>query len=195
MPNTKIDRSLIRTNCRVISSPLEPIYANLASVDPQSPIVVENLGAAYCKLGQRFNINTGAQNIENNSYLVVQITIPANWGKTLYFDKIQAGTSGTSVVDIIAASATTTDVITPVNTNLGSANTTLLTAGYAVTDTNPATNNPLLTFILVNGTYESNFEGEIIIPSTTAVQNYIIRVSNTGTENATCMATFSWWEV
>lgn len=198
MPKDKINVNpeLIRTNCRIISSSAEPLYTVSASINnPTMPAVTEDLSSAYNKLGKRFNINTGALTIPNNNYLVTQITIPANWGKTMYVDRVRAGTSSTSIVDFMPATITPSNTLTPMNTHVGSTNATTVTAGYLITTTNPTTAAPLLTYILTGGTYETNFEGRIIIPSTSSIQRYIIRVTNTSTGNTTCMTSFSWYEL
>jgi hypothetical protein len=196
MNNDTNKPELVRSNCKVISSTVEPVYTASISVNnPVMPSVIESRAAAYAYLGQRFTVDTSALSMANNGYLVLQITIPANWGKTMYVDRMRVGTSITSIVDCLPATITGTTPLTVINSNFGSNKTSTVTAGYLLTTTNPITGTPVQTCILSGGTYELDYDGRFIMQSKATAQNYCIKVTNTGTASSTGMVSFSWWEV
>lgn len=192
----QIDVEMLRTNTKIISSPREPVYTSSVSTNnPALPVVIKTTAEAYAQLGKRFSFNTAAQSMTANGYLALQITIPANWGKTMYIDRLRVGTSTSSIVDCMPASITGTTPLTATNSNFGSANTTSVTGGYLITTTNPTTATPVQTCILTSGTLEINYDGRFVIPSKTTAQNYTIRVMNTGAGSSSGMITFAWWEI
>lgn len=201
MPQDDIqsESEMMRPNFKIISSPSEPVYTtSISTNNPQYPLVTQDLAPAFAQLGKRFTTNTGARSVTNNGFLVLQAIIPANTGKTIYVDRIRAGTDSTSVVDVLFALVTGTTAITPLNTNLGSTNTTAVTAGYLVSSSDPITAGTVaLTFIQGGGTTDLEFNGRIVIPSKTSVQNICIRLKNTGSgaQSSNSAISFSWWEV
>ena len=158
------------------------------------PIVIQDIAIACNKLGCRFNMSTGNQSTASSKYLTMQVTIPANWGKTMYVDTLRAGSNAASVVDILSTALSGTGTtMSPINTNFGSSNKSAITGLYN-TSAPSTTSSSFQTFIFNSGTYETNFNGRIIFTSKTTEQKYCISVhSESGTGNN--MIGFSWWEL
>lgn len=199
MPNDiDLDSKELRSNLKIISSASQPVYTSSASINnPAMPTGTEGLALAYNKLQSRFSVSTGAQNVAKDSFLVLYITIPTNIGKTVYFDRLRAGNSDLSQIDIfVVASLPTTSSLTINNTYIGSSALTKITAGYNTTDPGIADNLVLQTLILAGGVnYETEYGGRVIFQIPTSPLYYCIRVKNIGTVASSSMISLSWWEV
>lgn len=199
--NIIIDPERLRTNYKIISSTSEPVYTSSVSTNnPAMPSITQEITCAYASLGKRFSTNTGnITSIGANSYIALLIIIPANWGKTMYVDRIRIGTSTTSVVDCMPAVSVSGTTLTNTNSNFASTNTSTVVCKYIpISSSDPfssITATPVQTCVLAGGTYEQTYNGRFIMPSTSAIQYFGIRVQNTGTGSSSAMISFSWWEV
>ncbi len=194
----EIDSKELRSNIKIISSAAEPVYTSTVSINnPAMPTGTEELALAYNKLQSRFSVSTGARNVAKDNFLVLYITIPTNIEKTIYFDRLRAGNSDLSQIDMfVLTSAATTTPLTINNSYIGSLASTKVTAGYNTTDPGIANNLALQTLILAGGVnYETEYGGRVIFQIPTSPLYYCIRVKNIGTVASSSMISLSWWEV
>lgn len=189
----------LRPNYKIISSVSQPVYTSSVSINnPAMPTATEELTLAYNKLQSRFIVSSGAVNVAKGSVLVLYVTIPTDVGKTIYFDRLRAGNSDLSQIDIFVldSAPTVTSPLTINNTFIGSSTSTKVTAGYNTTDPGIAGNLAVQTLLLTGGVnYETCYGGRVIFQIPTAALYYCVRVKNIGSGSSASMISLSWWEV
>jgi len=198
--NSAIDSEIMRPTS-IISSILAPVYTSSISInDPNYPQAITSLGTAFAQIGQYFTINTGAALAVANDYFYCQFAIPPHWTKEMNVDRIQAGTSSTSVpatIELRSLGTTSLGItltpVSPINTNLASANTSLVTAGYALSSTNITSGTLLFSYLQVSGTANIDLDGRVIVanPKASSLYFYLKLAANV---NANCILGCSWWE-
>lgn len=196
----KIDPNKGRPNTKLYTSPSDPLYTASTSVNnPASPSVISSIPVSYAKNGQYYNANTSAAAIAKGSSLILQLTLPASWSKTMYVDRIRGGSDNTATINVYQAAVTIATTVAVVNTNLTVSNkSSNVQAGALTPSTDPLTGIPVFAFVTGSGTTDIDLGGRVIISNTaTTVQNYCFKITNTSatSSSANCLISVGWWEV
>lgn len=184
-------------NCTVSNTPCNPLYVkNTTSLT--NPIVTISQASQAAMQGQFFTITTGSQSVTTmNNVLVVQMTIPANSNKTVYIQRVSGGATANTVIDILynATFAAAGTSQTPVNTNQGSSKTSVVSAKFT-TGTDPTTGGTLVNSIIqTGGPVVIDYDGRLIIPSTTTDRTFYVRLINTSGGTNSLSVNISYWEI
>lgn len=175
MPNTKI-----------ISASSEPVFAET------TPGYI--YGAAN---GHVYDITTGSIDVAANGFLLVQLTNPANSGKTIYIVRIAGGSTVNTNLDIFknATFSPSGTSITPHNNNWSYSDASSCTAKYSNSATDITSGGTLMiTFIQTGGQMLIAFDGRLVIPSSTSDRQFYIRLKNNTNQTNTCSFSLAYWE-
>jgi len=184
-------------NYSVFNQEEKPLYVH--TVNPVSqPVTVNDPGAAAAIDGKFFAVSTGSQTVAANGFLVVQGTVPINVGKTIYITRISGGATVNTTIDFFlnANFATTGTSVTPANTNAGSVNTSVVTAKFLSQATDPTTGGVQISSIIqIGGPVVIDINGRYIIPSSTSVRTFYLRLANNANETNLLSININWWEL
>ncbi|WP_110113174.1 hypothetical protein [Bacillus sp. CGMCC 1.16541] len=175
----------------------DPLFVSMTS-SLTSPTTVVSAAETAAFQGRFFESSTGSQSVAANGFLVVQYTIPANSNRTVYIQRVSGGATTNTTIDILfnatfAAAGTT---ITPVNSNLASAITSVVTGKYLSQATDPTTGGTRVNSIIqTGGPVVIDYSGRIIIPSTTTDRTFYIRLANNTNQTNILSVNVSWWEL
>jgi hypothetical protein len=157
-------------------------------------LILSSLSENACRIGKYYGATTGAQSIPVNSYFVIELSNPANSGRTVHLGNISGGMTFASVIDLLKngtlSSGTT---VSTTKWNYGFADDSNTVVKWETQTTDPTTGGILQTSIIQNGipmVVEMN--GGIIIPP-----NYTmaLRTYNKSSDTAQQIAiTITWWE-
>lgn len=171
---------------KTYSNEYETIYVN--SID---------FSAIKSQQGNYYGITTGAQSVVANGFLVVQLTNPANSGKTINISSIRGGATVNTTLDVFknATFAAAGTPLTPRNRNWAFADASAVTGKWLTQGTDPTTGGTLLaSMIQTGGSVDVSYEGRIIIPSATTDRQFYIRLTNNVNQANTLAVTIAWWE-
>lgn len=193
-----------RTNTKLISNTEEPVYTALLGekldgtyqplyTNDRGYLSVTDPSDRMAILGILYTADTGVQSIDADAYLIMQLTNPAGSGKFIQI-RGSLGGSGISIVMELLGNASFTGgtSMTPINTNLGSANTSSANVKWiSPGTTDPTTGgNLLFSYITNGGSLEVDFNGIIVVPEDTTL---VLRLKNVDKKND-LVATISYWE-
>lgn len=199
--DSNVDSKMTRTNTKLISSPLDPVYA-VGTNDPNYPLPTIDVGASFSSIGKFYTASTGAVNVANAAgFLVFELRNPQNSGKTLYISGVLGGGGVVTTISIFknaSISGVTPLTLVPQNTNFSFANSSVANpVRYFATPatTDPTTGGTLLFQMRQAANPASlQYSGQIIIPpSTTTNQYFYVRLLNS-TTNSPLSISVSWWE-
>lgn len=179
-------------------SPASVQQKNLAYAN-DNPLIAKNylLPGYYNRLGQLYGLTTGVQNVAAKSFLLVQMTNPANSGKTIFIHKLSGGTSGSITIDVFrnAAFAPAGTPLLPRNRNWHCSDNSVIQAEFLNITTDPTTEGALLkTMIQKADPIEEIFAGSFQIPDHPAAQNFYLRLTNNTDQPILLAVNVSWWE-
>jgi hypothetical protein len=176
-------------------SPMSVLVTNNAT----NPVVVNDPAASIAiQQGNLFIATTDPQDMSSNIYMGVQVTNPANSGKTIYVNSIIGGAIKDTIIGIYrnATFSGTGTAPTPRNTNYGFSDTSSMTVKFLLSSTDPRNNGVLLYYTMqVGGPIEINYNGRIIVPSSSADQTIYLRIVNTGGIGNNVSIGIEWWEL
>jgi len=147
--------------------------------------------------GQVYDITTGSIDVVANGFLLVQLTNPANSGKTIYIARIAGGSLVNTTLDIFknATFSGSGTPITPHNNNWSYSDASACTAKYINSATDITSGGTLMiTFIQTGGQMLIAFDGRLVIPSSTSDREYYIRLKNNTNQTNTCSFSLAYWE-
>ena len=147
--------------------------------------------------GQVYDVSTAEHDVPANGFLTIQLTIPANQGKTIYILRLIGGSTVNTTLDILRnATFTGGTTITPVNNNWSYTNTSVCTAKYLSQATDPTTGGTnVLSLVQTGGGLLLPFDGRLVIPSSTTDRYFYIRLSNKTNQVNLCSISIAYWEV
>lgn len=151
--------------------------------------------------GKYFVINTGVQSLLAHNLLLVQLSNPEASGKVIQIDKLVVGgsadtsTSHTNmIIDVLGnASFSAAGTSLPVyNANLGSLNTSLMTAKWLAQAIDPIIGGNLLwTYLMVEGFCEIPVSGKIVLQGSDTL---VVRLYNSTAKKNSFSIAISWQE-
>ncbi|UHA75563.1 hypothetical protein [Paenibacillus sp. 481] len=178
------------TNFAVFNNQPNPLYTFLTNTYT-NPGVGSSTAQAAAQSGVAFTLTTTSISVPASQNLLIQITNPSGSGRTVYISHLVGGTSASATLTVlsggtIAAAGSTTPV--PVNRNLGSATTSVVTTRQ---NTGTLTGTPVTIYsnFLTAGVYGLSFGGSLIVP-----QNQTFTIS-LGVGALTGSINFAWWEL
>ena len=147
--------------------------------------------------GKYYELTTGSQAITDaNGYLALQLTNPANSGKTVYINTVRATSSVATIISTYknaTLNITGTSAI-PHNTNWAYSDASLVTGRWVAQSSDPTSGGVLLQQMnQIGGVMELNLEGLRVIPSLTTNQTYYILLQNSAA-NSNLSINVEWWE-
>ena len=166
----------------------DPLVAPLGSIPPY------NVAA---ERGMFYTVTSGDHSVTTEpSFLVLQLTNPANSGKTLHIRSIRGTSSVATTIDIFRDAVFTASgtSVPPRNTNWGSSDASMATGKWLSTNVDPTVGGVLLQSVdQSGGATELDYDGRFIIPSTATARTIYIRLTNLA-RNANMAIDISWWE-
>ncbi|MEH6892288.1 hypothetical protein V7024_22000 [Bacillus sp. JJ864] len=129
--------------------------------------------------------NTSVASSQN---LLIQVSNPSGSGKTMYVSRISGGTTAAATVNIYSGGTISGgSTPTPVNTYIGSSNTSVMTTK---TNTGTLGGSPqtILSLLVTAGLFSIDINGGIIVPPNTTL------TATVGTGSLTASANIMWWE-
>ena len=179
-----------------IKNVMKQLYSMKLSSNKQ-PLISVTPAVHSSILGQYYLISTGSQSVTGQGHiLALQINIPANINKTVFIDKITGGSISHTTIDVLynASFAAPGTSILPVNVNLGSSNTSLVT-GKFFTGADPSVGGTIIKCIIqTGGSLIIEYDGRLIIPSSTSNQTILIRLINTSNQTNNLSINLGYWE-
>lgn len=181
-----------------ISSQANPLYVSVTStiITPavvSSPAVKAALDGTFCMS------STGSQTVAANQFLLVQHTVPANVNKTIYIQRVSGGAITNTTIDIMynATFAATGTAFTPINSNLGKSTSSVVTGKFLSSSApDPTTGGTRVNSIIqTGGPVVIDYDGRLVIPSTTSQRTFYIRLANNTNQANTLAINVSWWEL
>lgn len=168
------------SNNLIISDFANPVYI----FDINTPSTISEKGVVY-------DITTGSVSVAPSSFLVLQLTIPANINKTIYIGRIAGGATANILFDILrnASFSASGTAVTPINNNWDYGSNSGCTAKYISQGTDPTTGgNLLISFIQPSGggLILVPFDGRIVIPSSSSALYFTLRLANTSNQANPC---------
>ena len=182
-----INKTLLRPNYKPLTSPNELVYST------SLPFY-----GYYARSGNVYTVSTGSLTISANGYLVVQLTNPANSGRTIYINRISGGATTNTTFDILknATFSAAGTPLTPTNTNWSYADTSAITGKYLSQSPDPTTGGTLMMSIIqVGGPVVLDFDGMYIMPSSTTNREFYIRLINNANQVNILSVNINWWEL
>jgi hypothetical protein len=161
----------------------------------EEPVITEMSQARAAMAGQNYFLTTEQQSLANNASLFLQITNPAGSGRLIHIGRI-AGTANLNTILSLNRNGSfpaAETPITPVNSNFGSANTSVATAKFVNQVANPTVGGVIFQDIIqpnVGGFTIFEYDGQIIMPPGTT---FVIRLL-TQQANNTSSLNISFWE-
>lgn len=177
---------MARPNFKIVSSENDTVYVN--SVD---------YATIKSEQGKYYMVSASALSIVLNGFLALQITNPADSGKTMYIDRVSGGLTATATVDILrnATFAAVGTTATPYNANWGAGDNSAMKAKYISQATDPTSGGTLLlSDSQASGPFEIGLGGRLIVPGTTSDRQLYVRVTNGSVAN-TMSINIAWWEI
>jgi hypothetical protein len=166
--------------------------------DTTDPLVVSNTPSYIygANIGQVYDITTGTVDIAANGFLLTQLTIPANSGKTIYIVRLIGGSTVNTVLDIFRnATFSGGTAITPHNNNWNYSDASVCTAKFINSATDITSGGTqLITFVQTGGGTLLAFDGRLLIPSSTTDRQFYIRLKNSTNQTNTCSFSLAYWE-
>ncbi|MBE9917333.1 hypothetical protein G8C92_25275 [Paenibacillus donghaensis] len=148
--------------------------------------------------GVYYTITTGAQTVSSaNGYMALELTNPANSGKTIRFELIRATSSVSSIISLYrnATLNVSGTSATPRNTNWGFTDSSKVTGTWVAQTGDPISGGVLLqTIEQLGGPTEIDFNGKWLIPSKASNQTLIVLLQNKQA-NSEMSINVSWWEL
>lgn len=186
------------TNIRPISSPSDPLYVSVASTII-TPAVVSSPSVKAALDGTYFISSAGSQTVAANQFLLVQHTVPANTNRTIYIQRVSGGAITNTTIDILynATFAAAGTSIAPINSNLGSSNSSVVTAKFLSSSAPDPTigGTRINSIIQTGGPVVVDYEGRLVIPSTTSARTFYIRLANNTNQSNILSINVAWWEL
>lgn len=130
----------------------------------------------------------------------VRIANPAGSGRTLYISRVAGSVGGSSLLSAVAGTftiysggtLTSPATLAPVNNNLGSSATSVMTAQSSTAVVSGGTT--LYTYQMAPGTFMQPFTGSIIVPPNSAICVNVTSSSSSVGLTITSSISLSWWE-
>jgi len=179
--------NLTRSNNLIISSESYPVFTQTNSIE-----FVERVS----ELGSLYSVTTGAVSVAASAFLVLQLTNPANSGKTFYINTVSGGSSVTTTMALYqnATFAAAGTPLTPLNLNWNFSNSSIATAKDLTQATDPTTGGTLIsTLVQPAGVVNNLYYGSLIIPSGTSSREFYVRLTNAASVNNLSI-NVTWWE-
>ncbi|MGG3573425.1 hypothetical protein ABES25_22580 [Bacillus gobiensis] len=162
----------------------------------EEPVVTETSQARAAVAGRNYFLTTQRQTVANNASIFLQITNPAGSGRTLHIGRI-AGTANTNTIITLnrnGSFAAAGTPVTPVNSNFGSATTSVATAKFVNQVADPTVGGVIFQDILqpaTGGITIFEYDGQIVMPSGTT---FVIRLINNAGGGNILSLNVSFWE-
>lgn len=160
--------------------------------------VIESQATAASKNGTFYAVSTGSQSIAPNNFLLLQLTVPINSGKTIYISRVSGGSIANTTIDLFfnATFAAAGTAVTPANFNAGSSNTSVVTAKFIATTPDPTTGGTRLASVIqTSGPIEVNYDGRFIVVATTTTRTFYVRLVNNSSQTNLLSVNVSYWEL
>lgn len=160
-------------------------------------LTVNNITQSQSLMGCFYAIDTGSCSVPAGQCLLLQLTNPSGSAKRLDFQQVTGGSaaymSGSNITLDVLKNASFPEngiALTPVNTNFGFADASLVLAKYVVRATPDVGGSLLLTY-LIAGRSEKGDLGFVVMPPDSSM---VIRLINTDNRENTCVITTCWSE-
>lgn len=167
----------------------DPLMAPLGSIFPY------NVAA---ERGMFYTVTSGDQYVTTApSFLVLQLTNPANSGKTVHVKSVLGSSSVSTTLDIFRDAVFTASgsAVTSRNANWRYLDSSVTAGKWMSGTADPTVGGVLLQSVnLSGGATDLNYDGRIIMPSDTTDRMLYIRLTSLA-RNAHLAIDISWWEV
>lgn len=175
------------TNYNVFNQSNGPLFTQLTNTF-SAPGIEASAESGAASAGSFFALTTNNAAIPSNQNLLLQILNAAGSGRTLRISSISGGTTAAATLVVYSGGTVTAgSTPVPVNTLLGSTNTSVVTTRQN-TGTLGGAFTSLLSLPLTAGMFRMNFNGSIIVPP-----GQTLSVS-VGVGNQTAAINLFWWE-
>jgi hypothetical protein len=164
----------------------------------EEPVVIGEPVAAAAQEGYMFFVTTQSQGLANNASIFLQLTNPANSGRTIHIARI-AGTAFTGISTAISYYRNGTfpqagTALTPVNGNFGTAISSVATVKFINTAGDPVVGGAIFQYLIqpsAGGVIVTDYDGRIVMPPSTSL---VIRLLNLQGANNAVAVNLSYWE-
>ncbi|WP_239301322.1 hypothetical protein [Paenibacillus sp. ACRRY] len=175
------------TNYNVFNQSNGPLFTRLTNTF-SAPGIEASAESGAAAAGSFFALTTNNTLLPNNQNLLLQIINAVGSGRTLRISSISGGTTAAATLVVYSGGTiTASSTPVPVNTLLGSTNTSVVTTRQN-TGTLGGAFTSLLSLPLTAGMFRMDFEGSIVVPP-----GQTLSVS-VGVGNQTAAINLFWWE-
>jgi hypothetical protein len=177
-----------RSNFKIISSPMDPVYS----------ATIHYGGVVNTNFSQLYTI-TAVTTVAANGFLVMQLTNPANSNKAIRIDRVSGGASVNTTFDTFknATFSVTPTILTVLNRNWGSGNTSVMTAKYAIaaSGADPTTGGTLMSSVIqTGGPVSREYDGEFYVPYGSTDRQFYVRLTNNTAASNLVALNITWEE-
>ncbi len=178
-------------NNLVFNTSENPLHCSTTVVDP---VVSSSLQTDYTSAGLLYVVSSATVALLASGFLVMQISNPSGSGKNINIAQMSFGTSGNTTVDIFknATFAVAGTSVTPQNRNTAFSNSSVMTAKYTTSASDPTTGGSLWTSTsLTDGSFYVNYDGTFVVaPNNT----FYVRLTNLTLVVNRMSVNVTWWE-